>query len=112
LQISRPNIVIHMGASTWNAKVRAEDGKFVGDRIVVFSRMLYSGLVVIRSRSTSRAQIDEQDQPDLKDCRRLISECRAKTEARGPEAREPVCDLIKYYEQAVDLLMAAVQKNR
>jgi hypothetical protein len=48
---SRPNIVIHMGASTWTAKVRAED-------------------------------------------------------------REPVYDLIKYYEQAVDLLLAVVQKNR
>ena len=47
---SRPNIVIHMGASTWTAKVRAGD-------------------------------------------------------------REPVCDLIKYYEQAVDLLLAVVQKN-
>ena len=29
LRISRPNIVIHMGASTWTAKVRAGDGKFV-----------------------------------------------------------------------------------
>ena len=51
LRISRPNIVIHMGASTWTAKVRAGD-------------------------------------------------------------REPVYDLIKYYEQAVDLLLAVVQKNR
>ena len=45
-------------------------------------------------------------------CRRLISECRAKAEALGPEDREPVYDLIKYDEQAVDLLLAVVQKNR
>jgi hypothetical protein len=73
--------------------------------------MRYSGLVVIRSRSTRSAQIDEQDQP-IERCRRLISECRAKAEALGPEDREPVYDLIKYYEQAVDLLLAVVQKNR
>jgi hypothetical protein len=34
---------------------------------------------------------------------------RLKLSARD---REPVCDLIKYYEQAVDLLLAVVQKNR
>ena len=45
-------------------------------------------------------------------CRRLMSEGRAKAEALGSEDREPVYDLIKYYEQAVDLLLAVVQKNR
>ena len=25
----KPNIIIHMGASTWTAKVRGGDGKFV-----------------------------------------------------------------------------------
>jgi hypothetical protein len=41
-----------------------------------------------------------------------VSERGAKAEALGPEDREPVYDLIKYDEQAVDLLLAIVQKNR
>jgi hypothetical protein len=44
-------------------------------------------------------------------CRRLISECRARAEALSPEDRKPVSDLIAYYERAVDLLLAVVQKN-
>jgi len=48
-----------------------------------------------RDRRAALKSMSKTSRDRIERCRRLISECRAKAEALGPEDREPVCDLIK-----------------
>jgi hypothetical protein len=48
----------------------------------------------------------------LKDANGFYQSAARRLKLSGPEDRDPVCGLVKHYEQAVDLLLAVVQKNR